>query len=127
MNKLIHHCTVIYLALIILIRMMAMPISLMGYSFNKNFIAKNLCENRFRSEAHCAGKCYLGKQLARANDNQNAQDRQGTIKILIIDFFESIEQPQFGCGQPCAIHPPLTNTQRMSENYHEHLFRPPIA
>jgi hypothetical protein len=59
MNKLIHHCTVIYLALIILIRMMAMPISLMGYSFNKNFIAKNLCENRFRSEAHCAGKCYL--------------------------------------------------------------------
>ena len=127
MNKVIHHCTVIYLALIILIRMMAMPISLMSYSLNKNFIAENLCENRFRSEAHCAGKCYLGKQLARANDNQNAQDRQGTIKILIIDFFESIEQPQFGCSQLSAIHPPLVNTLRVSEIYWEHLFRPPIA
>ena len=127
MNKVIHHCTVIYLALIILIRMMAMPISMMGYSLNKNFIADNLCENRFRSEAHCAGKCYLGKQLAKANDNQNTQDRQGTIKILIIDFFESIEQPQFGCSQLSAIHPPLVNTHPMSENYRGHLFRPPIA
>ena len=90
MNKVIHHCTVVYLALIILIRMMAMPISLIGYSLNKNFIAENLCENRFKSEVHCAGMCYLNKQLARANDNQNTQDRQGTVKISIIDFFESI-------------------------------------
>jgi hypothetical protein len=127
MNKVIHHCTVIYLALIVLIRMMAMPISLIGYSLNKNFIAENLCENRFKSEVHCAGTCYLNKQLARANDNQNSQDRQGTVKLLIIDFFESIAQPQFGCSHLPATHPIVLNTQRMSENYRDHLFRPPIA
>ena len=127
MNKVIHHCTVIYLALIILIRMMAMPISLIDYSLNKNFIAENLCENRFKSELHCAGSCYLNKQLARANDNQNTENHQGTVKILIIDFFESIAQPQFGCSHLTPAHPFVVNAQRMTENYRGHLFRPPIA
>jgi hypothetical protein len=127
MKKVIHHCTVIYLALIILIRMMAMPISLISYSLNKNFIAENLCENRFHTEVHCAGRCYLNKQLARSNDNQNTQDRQGTVKILIIDFFESITEPQFGCNPLTATHPFVLNIQQKSENYRDHLFRPPIA
>ena len=127
MNKVIHHCTVIYLALIVLIRMMAMPISLFSYSLNKNFIAENLCENRFHSEVHCAGTCYLNKQLARSNDSQNTQDRQGTVKILIIDFFESIAQPQFGCSPLSAVHTFALNTQRKSENYRDLLFRPPIS
>jgi hypothetical protein len=127
MNRVIHHCTVIYLALIILIRMMAMPISLIDYSLNKNFIAENLCENRFKSEVHCAGTCYLNKQLAKANDNQNTENRQSTVKILIIDFFEPIRQPQFGCNHLPAAHPFAVNAQRMTENYRSHLFRPPIA
>lgn len=127
MNKVIHHCTVIYLALIVLIRMMAMPLSLMEYSFNKNFIAENLCENRFKSEVHCAGRCYLHKQLARASENQNTDDRQGSFKILIIDFFEPFDEPQFGCSHLPVTHPFAVNTQQMSENYRDHLFRPPIA
>lgn len=127
MNKVIHHCTVIYLALIVLIRMMAMPISLMSYSLNKNFIAENLCENKFNSEVHCAGRCYLSKQLARSNDSQNTQDRQGTVKILIIDFFESIAQPQFGCIPLHTAHPFALNSQEMSDHYYDHLLRPPIA
>ena len=104
-----------------------MPISLMGYALNKNFIAENLCENRFRQETHCAGTCYLNKQLARANNSQDTQDRQGTVKILIIDFFESVSQPQFGCSRLSATHSPVLNTQFRTENFRDHLFRPPIA
>jgi hypothetical protein len=127
MNKVIHHCTVIYLALIVLIRMMAMPISLINYSLNKNFIAENLCENRFNSEVHCAGKCFLNKQLARSGDSQNTQDRQGTVKIVIIDFFESIAEPQFGCSSLTAAHPFAMNTQQTNDHYRNHLLRPPIV
>jgi hypothetical protein len=127
MNKVIHHCTVIYLALIVLVRMMAMPISLMEYALNKNYIAENLCENRFRSEMHCAGTCYLNKQLARASDNQNTQDHKGSVKIVIIDFFESISQPQFGCSQSSPAPTFATNTKQPNDDYRNHLFRPPIA
>jgi hypothetical protein len=126
MNKVIHHCTVIYMSLIILIRMMAMPISLMEYALNKDFITSSLCENRFRPEVHCGGTCYLNKQLTRANDNQDTQNHQGTVKILIIDFFESITQPQFGCRALTDVHPIASNTKRTGEIYHDHLFRPPI-
>ncbi|HEX3768508.1 MAG TPA: hypothetical protein VHT72_09025, partial [Puia sp.] len=127
MNKVILHCTVIYLALIILIRMMAMPISLIDYSLNKNFIAENLCENRFKSEMHCGGSCFLNKQLAKGNDNQNTENRQSTVKILIIDFFESAGQLQFGCSHLPVAHPFAANTQRVTENYRNLLFRPPIS
>ena len=127
MNKLIHQGIVIYLALIILIRMMAMPISLMEYSLNKNFIAANLCENRLKSEVHCAGACYLSKQLARANENQSSQDQKGSFKILIIDFFEPINRPAFGCCKLTASHKVSANARRMADNFRYNLFRPPIA
>ena len=125
MNKIIHHCTVIYLALIVLIRMMAMPISLIGYSLNKNFIAENLCENRFKSDVHCAGTCYLNKQLARANDNQNTQDHKGSVKIQIVDFFQSITEPVFGCIHLSASHPFVADIRNKTSDYRKNLFRPP--
>jgi hypothetical protein len=127
MYKVIHHCTAIYLALIVLIRMMAMPISLIDYTLNKNFIAENLCENKYKTEVHCAGSCYLNKQLAKANENQNTENRQTTVKILIIDFFESIGQPQFGCSHLTSAYPIPLNAQRITENYRGYLFRPPIS
>jgi hypothetical protein len=127
MSRLIHYCTVVYFALIVLIRMMAMPISLIDYALNKNFIAANLCENRFKSEVHCAGTCYLGKQLARANENQNTQDHKGTVKILIIDFFEPVAQPSFGCNHVSAVQHFAVNSIQIRDHYRDNLFRPPIA
>ena len=126
MNKLIQHFTVIYFALIILIRMMAMPISLAEYALNKNFIAANLCENK-NSAVHCAGTCFLGKKLARASDNENTQDHKGSVKLVITDFFEQITQPSFGCIHLSADHPIAVDTQRKADHYSDNLFRPPIA
>ena len=33
------------------------------FSANRNYIAKELCENKNAPEKKCAGKCYLKKQL----------------------------------------------------------------
>ena len=127
MNKGIQQFTVIYLALIILIRMMAMPISLMEYSFNKNFIAANLCENRLNAAVHCAGSCFLGKKLAKAGESTDAPDQKGSFKTVVIDFFESIEQPSFGCQLIAATHTTLNRDQQIADPFLDHLLRPPIA
>ena len=95
MKKFIHLAAVIYLALIILIRMMAMPISLMEYSLNRNFIAENLCENKAKSEMHCAGKCFLSKKLAKSADTQDTQNQKGGSKITVVDYCESFDDPSF--------------------------------
>jgi hypothetical protein len=36
------------------------------YAINKDYIAKNLCENRAKPKMNCNGKCHLMKQLKKA-------------------------------------------------------------
>jgi hypothetical protein len=39
---------------------------LVDYALNKEYIAKNLCENRNKPKLNCNGKCHLMKQLKKA-------------------------------------------------------------
>ncbi|MFI5185787.1 MAG: hypothetical protein ACHQF0_03635 [Chitinophagales bacterium] len=48
------------------------------FSIYRNYIAKNLCENRYRPMLHCNGKCILMKKMA-AEENQSSP--AGTIKL----------------------------------------------
>ena len=45
------------------------PLSKQGimavYQLNKDYIATELCENRFIPESDCQGKCHLRKELKR--------------------------------------------------------------
>jgi hypothetical protein len=58
------------------------------YECNKQYIAANLCENRTRPELNCCGKCYLKKQLVRAdNGNQDNNGKQVPAKWRMGDYF----------------------------------------
>lgn len=50
----------------------------MDYAINKEFIAKNLCENRSRPKLLCHGKCQLMKKMAaeEAGSNQSSSGSQ---------------------------------------------------
>jgi hypothetical protein len=89
MNKFIRQTSVIYLTLIIVLRMMAMPLSLLDYSLHKDYIADHLCENRSRPDLHCAGTCYLHKQLNKASEGPESRNQKGNAKIPVIDFLET--------------------------------------
>lgn len=40
------------------------------YSINKQVIAEKLCVNKANPKLHCEGKCYLGKQLQKAEEGE---------------------------------------------------------
>ncbi len=40
---------------------------------NRDFIAKNLCENRNRPKMNCCGKCLLSKQLKQEDNKEKQQ------------------------------------------------------
>ncbi len=40
------------------------------YSINKQAITEQLCVNKAKPELHCEGKCYLGKQLKKAEEGE---------------------------------------------------------
>jgi hypothetical protein len=48
------------------------------FNYNKDYIAKNLCENRDKPHMKCCGKCYLKKKLNKVNDEQN---RPGSVPM----------------------------------------------
>ncbi len=126
MNKFIHQASCIYLAGIILLRMMAMPISLLDYNLNQRFIADNLCENRFNTALHCGGKCYLVKHLKNANDGQQTGDQKETTRNIIIDFCQPLEKPCFDCKNTLsANHKTFISVLFTSWNT-DNIFHPPI-
>ena len=106
---------------------MAMPISLIDYSLNKSFISNSLCENRLKPEMHCAGKCYLQKQLAKTSDNQSSQNHKTGIKILIIDFLEALNKPSFGYSGLQSAYSAQFHAQRITSQFPGNIFHPPIA
>jgi hypothetical protein len=127
MIKFIHQTTAIYLSLIILLRMLAMPITLLNYSFNKNRIADNFCENRLRPDLHCAGKCYLTKQLAKSGANTEAPDQKGNTKISLVDYFEKPEKFSFALHQDIYIQHALRISVPLNSGFTGNLLRPPIS
>lgn len=127
MNRFLHIASTVSLALIILAKMMAMPIFLMQYSLNKNFIAENLCENKAKPEMHCNGKCYLSKKLAKGNDNQDAQNQKGGTKITITDFCESIDKTSFKLSPLNLQYFAFYNVSGVPDRNITAVFRPPIA
>jgi hypothetical protein len=77
------------------------------YWLNKSFVARNLCENRNKPRMHCNGKCYLHKQLAKENKQNDASAPDAKIKIepAVFLFQQTIGQfvavvkdnpPQYG-------------------------------
>ncbi|MDR2235947.1 MAG: hypothetical protein LBE92_07475 [Chryseobacterium sp.] len=47
-------------------------VPLAEYAVNYDYISKVLCINKSRPEVHCNGKCYLSKELAKANDTDSS-------------------------------------------------------
>jgi hypothetical protein len=65
----------------------------LGYEINKDFIAKNLCENRSKPCCCCKGKCFLGKKLAADDKQQSpsrgAQREQSPLQWLPVQQMET--------------------------------------
>lgn len=57
------------------------------FYINRNYIAKNVCINRFDAVSICNGKCYLDNEL-KANDKQEQKFPTVNYKEVQL-FFES--------------------------------------
>jgi hypothetical protein len=65
------------------------------YELNKDYVAKNLCENRSKPQMKCCGKCYLRKQLKKAEDGNDANGKQAPGKLTKIEISEFIPSQSF--------------------------------
>jgi len=66
------------LILLIMTQAFSKWIMIAEFDLYRGYIAKHLCENRFRPQMHCNGKCVLMKKMA-ADENQSAP--AGNVKL----------------------------------------------
>lgn len=72
---------------LLLLKMMAVPLTFLQYNLNKTFIAANLCENVAKPQLQCEGKCHLKKEIAKNSEAPNPSGEKGTVKIVSADYF----------------------------------------
>lgn len=61
-----------------------------SFELNKSYIAKNLCENRFKPELKCGGKCYLMKKLAEKQKQEKETQKERTEVFSFTLFAENL-------------------------------------
>lgn len=82
----------LFLLVLINVRTLVIPLVYMDFELRKAFIIKNLCENRFKPELHCNGKCYLAKKLnkiAEDNASKETNKQSQAFKKILEEVFEN--------------------------------------
>lgn len=125
MQKFVHHIAIGYIALLMLVKMLAMPIVYLEYALNKEYIAANLCENKDKPAMHCSGKCQLKKQLAKASETGDAQNQKGATQMPPADYCEEINPYSFSVIIPVAPSFVPYQAGSFPAGYKANVFHPP--
>ena len=99
------------------------------YQVNKEYVARNLCENKNQPEKKCCGKCYLNKQLSKA-DKGTTENTSSVPKKWNLGEVIAYTLPQNVCVLPCFYsegnNVPHTNYVSFSlEGTYIPVFHPP--
>jgi len=79
------------LILLVLFQAFSKWVIMAEYTINKDYIAKNLCENKARPMLHCNGKCQLMKKLAEEEKQNSSSSNTGNnIKVSDVLFTHEI-------------------------------------
>ncbi len=125
--KTVHHIATGYIALLMLLKILAVPVICLQYVVNKEYIIENLCENRFRPAMHCDGKCLLSKHLAKATDTSDSQNQKGSSRMVSTDYFEGIRTYSFTCTATTRYVFPVYQVSSYATGYTGNIFQPPIT
>jgi hypothetical protein len=98
-----------------------------NYELNKEYISKNLCENKAKPMMHCNGKCHLRKQLQKEDKKENAPSNNVKEKFEVQFFYENkaTNLSSYNTNVPTKL-----NSNYLFSDYSKHLlsiFHPPQA
>lgn len=100
------------------------------YTINKEYIAKNLCENRSKPKLHCNGKCQLMKKMAAEEDEANKNTSGNSLSKM--SFSETLfnDEPVEKTLLAPAAQEPVFNGFYLVKKYSSlpsSIFHPPLV
>ena len=99
------------------------------YSVNKTYVAEELCQNKARPELKCNGKCYLAKQLRKAEEPvPGSTSPERSLKLKSVDWIAepvaAIEISTSSDELSCPLWPEQASHLR---SYTQAVFQPPAV
>jgi len=116
-----------FLIFAVLIANFSMALAYISFNLNQQYIAQNLCINRFKPGLHCNGHCYFMRKLKQAEDSEQKKSARGNSCRVEISFFQepvniSIAEPSIDDEAPISVD---HFTYIYSSHYLDAIFRPP--
>ena len=111
----------------ILLQTFSQVVIVAEYYANKDYIAKNLCENRDKPMMHCDGKCCLKKKLAKEAKDQAPSSRNQKDEHGVNLFCSSIKidwKPNLHIIVPNTY---LSYNELGTASFHHSVFHPPTV
>ena len=111
----------------ILLQTFSQVVIVAQYYANKDYIAKNLCENRAKPMMHCDGKCCLKKKLAKESKDQLPNSRNQRSEQAVNLFFADT---RFEINHVAFITAPqkyFSYNDLHTVSFHHSVFHPPTA
>jgi hypothetical protein len=111
----------LFLLVGVLLQTFSTLIIIADYQLNKDFIAKNLCENRDKPQMHCNGKCHLMKQIEK-DQKRDSTPVNNKIKFQAQFFSESTSvftysDPSINLNQVFA-YIPVSSVEHLRSIFH---------
>lgn len=118
---------VLLMVVLLLTQTFSKCLVVIGYTINKEYVARNLCVNKAKPKMHCNGKCQMMKRLAE-EEKQNSQDNTNNttkIKIQELVFSDEMNNPTLPSltytTVPYNEEPPI----RKDNSHSSPVFHPP--
>jgi hypothetical protein len=117
------------LVLLVLTQVFSKWLLVAEYAVNKEFIAKNLCENKAKPKLKCHGKCQLMKKMAAETENKNSDSGNGTVKSSLPEVLPFQDLSFISVMKPSAVRI-SHNTLYLLKSYtapSTSVFHPPLG
>lgn len=116
----------IFFYLLYLLAMVRPLVPIIEYYANYDYIATVLCENRDKPSLECNGKCYLEKQIKKANHDNH--DHKSTIPQIDFEKYPVSPLDQFSYTlknfDENFTHSYFVN-KYTSQDFYQSLLKPP--
>ncbi|HKO82058.1 MAG TPA: hypothetical protein VJU78_16740 [Chitinophagaceae bacterium] len=116
------------LILLIMTQVFSKWFVVLSFKLNQDYIAKNICENRYRPKFNCNGNCVLMKKLKQ--EEKKEQNTPATLKLEITSIILSSKSFFATAEAPVIV---FTASSKLAENSGKpvdrttDIFHPPAA
>ncbi|HEX3934292.1 MAG TPA: hypothetical protein VHW43_06405 [Puia sp.] len=113
------------LLLVVLLQTFSKVVTYVDFCVNRDYIARNLCENRDKPMMHCGGRCVLRKRLARQDNEDKSNPEKKDKETTVLLFCKALPTLLIAAGAGDAGEPVPAFSDTRTIDRPGYCFHPP--